>query len=58
MEGRSFSYIKNSSGPRIEPWGTPEVASVGDYAAPMMVVHSNKKHSNTLDIKDSRDIGE
>ena len=21
--GRSFTYIRNNSGPRIEPWGTP-----------------------------------
>ena len=24
-EGRSFTYIKNNKGPRIDPCGTPEV---------------------------------
>jgi hypothetical protein len=57
MEGRSFSYNKNSSGPIIQPLVSPEVASVGDYVAPVMAVHSNKQRSNTLDSKDSRDIG-
>ena len=23
--GRSFIYNKNSRGPRVEPWGTPQV---------------------------------
>ena len=28
LSGRSFMYIKNSKGPKIEPWGTPDL--IGD----------------------------
>ena len=29
ISGRSLIYRRNSSGPRIEPWGTPEVTGKG-----------------------------
>ena len=32
--GESFLYIKNSSGPRTVPWGTPDVVTAGADDAP------------------------
>jgi hypothetical protein len=32
--GRSLMYIKNSSGPRTVPWGTPEVTGAVSDATP------------------------
>lgn len=31
-------YNKNSRGPRIEPWGTPDVTSAEDDVSPRMVI--------------------
>jgi hypothetical protein len=33
-EGRSFTYIKNNKGPRIDPCGTPEVTVSESDVAP------------------------
>ena len=32
--GRSFTYNKNSNGPKTVPWGTPDVTQEGDDVFP------------------------
>jgi len=37
--GRSLTNIKNNSGPRILPWGTPEITGSWSEMEPFMVTH-------------------
>ena len=35
IRGKSLIYIKNNSGPRIEPWGTPLFINVANALNPL-----------------------
>ena len=51
LSGKSFIYIKNSSGPKTVPWGTPDVVTTGADDAPSITtdwVRCVRNDSNQL----------
>ena len=44
----SFIYTRKSMGPRTEPWGTPNVTSIGDERTPFKVPCCDRPERNVV----------